>query len=101
MQATGTPRSRTRLAEHAEATEIGDVENDDQVGLAEFLHRRVAAIDARQIMEEEVVAFRSRRRVGDNHVAALGAQQVREAGLTAQPVSVGIDMGGETDPLAG
>ena len=100
MQATGTPRSRTVSASMPKPPEVRDVEHDDDVGPAQLLDRFGRAIDAGQIFEQELESRRGGRRVRDRHVAALGPEQVRESGLAAESVAVGIHMGGETDALA-
>ena len=53
-----------------------------------------------QVLEQEAEARRRGRRVGDHDVHPVGLQQVREPRLAAEAVAVGIDVGGEADPLS-
>ena len=99
MQATGTPRSAHRLGEHAEPAEVGDVEHDDHVGAAKLFHRLGGAIDPGQSSKRKS----NRAGVGVGLVTSTSTPRARsrcaEPDLAAEPVAVGIDVGGETDPL--
>ena len=59
------------------------------------------AVHAWQVLEQEAEAGRSGRGIGDDGLDAAVAQQVGQAGLAAEPVAVGIDVGGQADPLPG
>ncbi len=95
-----TPRAN-RLAEHAKPPDVGDVEHDDQVGAAKLFDRFGGPIDPGQVVEEESESRRRGRRIGDDDIHPVDSEQVGEPGLAAEPVAVGIYVGGETDPPAG
>ena len=87
-----------RSGQHPEAAEIGDVEHDDDVGGAERLDRLRAAIDPRHIAKEKIEPGRRGCRIGDHRLDADFAEEQDQTGFAAEPVAVGIDVGGETDP---
>ena len=87
------------LDEHAEPGEVRDVQHDDQIGPAKLLHSLGRAIDPRQVIEEEAEAGRRRARIGDDGIDALGPEQVHQPDLAADPVTVGVYVGGDADPL--
>ena len=87
------------LDEHAEPGEVRDVEHDDQIGTAKLFHSLTRSIDAGQVIEEEAEAGRRGARIGDNGVDALGPEQVHQPDLAADPVAVGIYVGGDAHPL--
>ena len=100
MHAAGTPRVANRLAEHAKPADVGDVENGDQVGAAELFDRFGGAIDTGHSRRGKRTAA-AWGRVGNDDVHPVRLEQVREPRLAAEPVTVGIDVGGETNPPAG
>ena len=58
------------------------------------------AVDAREILEQELEPGRCRGRVGDDGVDAAVAEQVGQARLAAEPVAVGVDVRGQAHPLS-
>ncbi len=90
-----------RLSQHAEAAEIGDVEHDDQVGAPKLLDGFGGPVYAGEVIEEEGEAWRRGRRIGDRDVHALAPKQVGQPRLAAEPITIGIDVGGETHPPPG
>ncbi len=89
-----------RVVQHAEAAQVGDVEHQDEVGAADLLHRLRGPVDAGQVVQQELESRRRGRRVGDHRVGAERTQQVHHRHFAAESVAVGIDVGGDADPLA-
>jgi hypothetical protein len=87
------------LDEHAEAGQIGDVEDDDEIGAAELPDRLMGPVDPGQVVKQEAEARRGGARVGDDRLDALGSQQVNQPDLAAEPIAVRVDVGGDADPL--
>jgi hypothetical protein len=90
-----------RLDQHAEPAQIGYVQHDDEVGPPELLDRLRGAIDAGQILKQEAEPGRGGGGVGDDRVDALGAQQMNQSDLAAEPVPIRVYVGGDADPLPG
>ena len=88
-----------RLAQHAQPTQIGDVEHDDRVGPAELLHRLLGSIHPGQVLEQELEPRGRGRGIGDDRLDPAVAQQVGQPGLAAEAVAVRIHVGCEANPL--
>jgi hypothetical protein len=93
------PTVPDHIRQHAEAAHLRDVEHHDYVGSAELLDRLRGAVDAGQLFEQKPEAGGRRRRIGDADLETASPQQVGQRRLTAEAVTVGIDVGGETDAL--
>src|SRR5262245_35976800 len=89
------------LRQHTESSQIGDIDDDDDVSAPERGDRFRGPVNARKIVEQETKPGGSRRWVGNCDIVPRSSQQVREPGFAAETVAVGIHMCGQTDSLAG
>jgi hypothetical protein len=96
----GNPAITHGVDEHAEAGQVGDVEDDDQVGPAELLYGLRRAVHTRQVVEEEAEPGGSRARVRNRGGDSLAPKQVHQSHLTAEPVAIGVYVRGDADSLA-
>jgi hypothetical protein len=97
----GYPALAHGLDQHAEPGEVGDIENDDDIGSAQLLHRFRGTVHAGQILKEKAEAGWSGAGVGDDCVDPLPPKKVDQPDLAAEAVTIRVDVRGQADPLPG
>jgi hypothetical protein len=88
-----------RIRQHPQPAQLGDIEHDDHVGAADLFDRFGCPVHPGQLVEQEAEARGSRGGIGHAHRHPAREQQVGQCCFAAESVTVGIDVGGEADPL--